>query len=195
MRDTKDRVLDAAQDLVQRIGANAMSYQHLSDAVGIKKASIHHHFPTKDDLLAALIERYHTSFLGIVRRIAAAPGSGARQLKCYAALFEATLAESDGSAADAPRACPCGMLGAEIATLAPAAAARLRAFYRDNADLLAEILQRGRADGSLAFRGEPRELAWLVFSLLEGGLFVARVDGGLDRFRRLARQLERLLGI
>jgi len=52
---TRTRILDTAQDLVQRIGANAMSYQHISEAVGIRKASIHHHFPKKEDLLEALI--------------------------------------------------------------------------------------------------------------------------------------------
>jgi TetR/AcrR family transcriptional regulator, transcriptional repressor for nem operon len=39
--DTRTLILDAAQDLIQRLGANAVSYQHLSEAVGIRKASIH----------------------------------------------------------------------------------------------------------------------------------------------------------
>src|SRR3712207_7018673 len=46
----RDRLLDVAQELVQRVGANAMSYQDLSKALGITKASIHYHFPTKADL-------------------------------------------------------------------------------------------------------------------------------------------------
>ena len=56
--DTKTAILDAAQELIQRRGVNAMSYQHISEAIGIRKASIHHHFPTKDALLDALIQRY-----------------------------------------------------------------------------------------------------------------------------------------
>jgi TetR/AcrR family transcriptional repressor of nem operon len=55
--DTKTSILDAAQALIQRGGANAMSYQHISDAIGIRKASIHHHFPTKEVLLEAVIQR------------------------------------------------------------------------------------------------------------------------------------------
>jgi hypothetical protein len=43
-KDTRTAIMDAAQDLIQRMGANAMSYQHISDAVGIRKASIHYHF-------------------------------------------------------------------------------------------------------------------------------------------------------
>ena len=64
--DTKTAILDAAQDLIQRVGANAMSYQHISEAVGIRKASIHHHFPSKETLLEELIGRYSRQFLGLV---------------------------------------------------------------------------------------------------------------------------------
>ena len=55
--DTKTAILDAAQALIQRGGANAMSYQHISQAIGIRKASIHHHFATKEALLEAVIQR------------------------------------------------------------------------------------------------------------------------------------------
>ena len=55
--DTKTALLDCAQDLIQRVGVNAMSYKHLSDEVGIRKASIHYHFPRKEDLVLALLNR------------------------------------------------------------------------------------------------------------------------------------------
>ena len=53
--DTKGKILDVAQDLIQRFGLNAMSFQHLSDAVGIKKSSVHHHFPSKDLMVNACL--------------------------------------------------------------------------------------------------------------------------------------------
>ena len=60
--DTKTAIMDAAQELIQRGGVNAMSYQHISDAIGIRKASIHHHFPTKDSLIEAVLQRYAVYF-------------------------------------------------------------------------------------------------------------------------------------
>lgn len=187
-QDTRTRILDAAQVLVQQLGANAMSYQHLSDAVGIRKASIHYYFRSKSDLLAALIERYHDYFLGLVGGIQSGRGRGAAKLRAYWKLFEATLAETD-----CDRACPCGMLGAEIATLEPAAAAKLQAFYRANTIALAEILDSGRQDGSLQFPGAPEPLAWFIFSFLDGAMMVARVVGGVALFRSQVRVLETLL--
>lgn len=61
--DTKTQILDVAQDLIQRLGVNGMSYQDISQGVGIRKASIHTHYPKKDDLLPALLDRYSDRFL------------------------------------------------------------------------------------------------------------------------------------
>ena len=189
--DTRDRILDAAQDLVQRVGANAMSYQHLSDAVGIRKASIHHHFPGKSDLLVALITRYRHDFLRLVDQIADRPNlSGATKLARYVKLFEATLQENA-----CEKACPCGMLGAEVATLEPRAAAKLKEFYDDNRTRLAEILEAGRSDRSLRFAGSAEVMAWTVFAFLEGAMLVARVDGGARRFRESVDAFVRMLEV
>ena len=54
-RDTRTRTLNAAQDLVQRRGLNAMTMQDLSNAVGIRKASVHHHFATKAEIVGACL--------------------------------------------------------------------------------------------------------------------------------------------
>src|SRR5262249_51412376 len=87
-RAMKQRILDAAQALIQQVGANAMSYQHISDAVGIRKASIHHHFPTKDQLIDALIQRYSAYFLGLVDAIIASEADAPSKVQRYMALFE-----------------------------------------------------------------------------------------------------------
>ena len=57
MCDTRTKILDVAEELIQRVNVNAMNYKHSSDAVGIRKASIHYHFPKKDDLADELLRR------------------------------------------------------------------------------------------------------------------------------------------
>jgi TetR/AcrR family transcriptional repressor of nem operon len=185
---TRERILDVAQDLVQRVGANGMSYQDLSDALGITKASIHYHFPSKADLLEALVRRYSEYFLGVVDRILASEGSGMEKLRRYCDLFAATLAESAGE-----KACPCGMLGAEAATLGGATLLRLRDFYAENDRRLRAMLEEGRRDGSVRFRGDAGDTAAVLFAALEGALMVARVRGGVEGFRAITGQLLRSL--
>ncbi|KFJ90149.1 TetR family transcriptional regulator, partial [Pseudomonas sp. 1-7] len=51
-------MIQTAENLMRTRGYTAFSYADLSEAVGIRKASIHHHFPTKEDLGAAIVEEY-----------------------------------------------------------------------------------------------------------------------------------------
>ena len=60
--DTSDRLLDAAERLTQTRGFNGFSYRDLEQAIGIKTASIHYHFPTKSDLGVAMADRYVARF-------------------------------------------------------------------------------------------------------------------------------------
>ena len=46
--NTRSQILDIAQNLIQKNGVNAMSYDDISKAISIRKASIHYYFPTKE---------------------------------------------------------------------------------------------------------------------------------------------------
>lgn len=186
--DTKTAIMDAAQALIQRGGANAMSYQDISDAIGIRKASIHHHFPTKDDLIEAVVRRYTSYFLGVVDGIVASKQDPATKLRQYAALFEATLCEGKQD-----KACLCGMLGAELSTLGSPSAMGVRRFYRENEARLARVLDEGRENGQFHFKGEAKLVAAMLFSLLEGGALVARAEGGHKRLHAMLEQTLKLL--
>jgi TetR/AcrR family transcriptional repressor of nem operon len=180
--------MDAAQELIQRGGANAMSYQHISDAVGIRKASIHHHFPTKEHLIEAVIQRYAAYFLKLVDAIVDSKLNPVAKLRKYAELFEATLCEGQQD-----KACLCGMLGAELATLGNPAAAGVRRFYRDNEARLAKILEEGLHKGAFRFKGDTKLVAAMIFSLLEGGALVVRAEGGHKRLHTMVEQTITLL--
>lgn len=186
--DTKTLILDVAQDLIQRLGVNGMSYKDISEAVGIRKASVHTHFPKKDDLLVALLERYSDRFLRVIDGIWASSDGSEVKLRRYCSLFEATL-----SSGCQDKACLCAMLGAELATLKSPAVEGVRQFYQANESRLATLLAAGQEDGSFCFAGTPQVMAALVFSLLEGGMLVARVEGGAPRFHQVIEQLVQLV--
>ena len=186
--DTRTQILDTAQELIQRLGVNAMSYQDISVSVGIRKASIHHHFPTKDDLVAALLDRYNAYFLGLVDSIIAMSIPADEKLRRYCGLFEATL-----SSGDRDKACLCGMLGASLATLKNPLVERVAAFYRDNEERLAVILNEGCKTGVFKFAGDVKAMANLIFSLLEGGILIARADGGVEQYQAVIGQLMQLV--
>lgn len=186
---TKTAILDAAQELIQARGANGISYQHISEMVRVRKASIHYHFRTKEKLVEAVLRRYRVQFLGAVDAIVASGASAPAKLRRYTGLFEATLREGAGL-----KVCLCGMLGAELATLGRPAVAQVQRFYEENAARLARILRQGRTIGTLHFVGDPKTAGMVVFSVLEGAMLVSRAHGGIKEFRRLRDQTLKLFG-
>src|SRR5271154_2965369 len=55
---TSDDILACARSLIIAGGYNGFSYADIAEAVGIRKASIHHHFPSKVDLVVATLKEY-----------------------------------------------------------------------------------------------------------------------------------------
>ncbi|MGF1515134.1 MAG: TetR/AcrR family transcriptional regulator [Elainellaceae cyanobacterium] len=186
--DTKTQILDVAQELIQRLGVNGMSYKDISEAVGIRKASVHTHFPKKDDLLAALLDRYSDRFFRVVDGIIASDESPEAKLRRYCALFEATLRSGDHD-----KACLCGMIGAELIGLNDALAERVLTFYENSETRLGSMLDAGRQSGDFHFEGDVADLAALMFASLQGGLLISRVYGGAEKFHREIEQLVALV--
>src|SRR3546814_5509601 len=84
---TAARVLDAAQILIQNNGYNGFSYEDLSRMVGLRKPSLHHHFPKKEDLGATVVERYTERFVLALNEIENTHADAAEQIQAYVSLF------------------------------------------------------------------------------------------------------------
>lgn len=187
-KDTRTKIMDVAQDLIQRRGVNGMSFQDISDAVKIRKASVHHHFSSKQDLVEALVTRYRADFGTLLAGILAARIKARSKLQRYGALFEETL-----KAGNQEKSCLCGMLAAEVFSLGDGPARSVKGFMQDNVAFLTKVLKEGKNDGSLAIRGSVEDVASMVLAALEGGLMVARADGGPDQMSAIIRNLVSLL--
>jgi TetR/AcrR family transcriptional repressor of nem operon len=179
--DTSTRILVEAQRLVQTRGFNGFSYADIAAALGLTKASLHYHFPSKAELGRRLIDRYREHFLGALRRIDESGADACGRLQAYVAIYERVLADQ--------HMCLCGMLAAEYATLPGLMQEGLRAFFQANEDWLAHLLAEGLAAGELDFTGDPQEAANALTGALEGAMLVARAHGGTERFRSSATLL------
>src|SRR5271165_5973830 len=54
-KTARDEILDAAAELFSSLGYAGTSTRRIADAVGMRQASLYHHFATKDDILDALL--------------------------------------------------------------------------------------------------------------------------------------------
>jgi len=166
--DTRTRILNLAEQLLLSRGFNAFSYQHIAKELGVKPAAIHYHFPTKEDLGAAIIQRQRKR-LHKWRGLPRLTDLPARQQ--LEALFEVYL----GHLHNEQRVCLFGSLAADFRTLPDTMQQELRRFNQELIDWLAQVLAAGRMAGTLAFRGEPTAKAAQLLTTLAGALQVARV--------------------
>lgn len=181
MPTTAEHILDAAEAIVQVHGFNAFSYADVSKAVGITKASVHHHFSSKAELGRRLIIRYTKRFDDALAAIEQDAVSTRVALERYAAIYENVLCSG--------RMCLCGILAAEYATLPQEMQAEIRKFFAINERWLVALLARGTASGELRLVGTETEAAKYIASTLEGALLLARPEQDTTRFRAAAYQL------
>lgn len=178
---TADRILDTAERLVQTRGFNAFSYADVSKALGIQKASLHHHFATKADLGLALVTRYRRSFLEELHSIEAGSTEARERLARYVELYASVLRRK--------RMCMCGMLAADVATLPRPMRESVASFFAENEAWLARVLVDGKTQGEIHFDGSPVAMADFFVSSLEGAMLMARGSGNQKHFDAAARRL------
>ena len=174
LQDTRAQLLTEAEAAVRRVGYAGFSYADLADRVGIRKPSIHYHFPLKEDLGAALVETYTDRFRGALDDIAAAAPHAPQRLAAYAALYRAGLQAGQG--------CLCGVLASELAGLPERVKAGVRRFFEVNVDWLAAVIAEGQAIGSIRSNVDAHAEAAVVLAALEGAMLVARALGSVDAF-------------
>jgi TetR/AcrR family transcriptional repressor of nem operon len=179
--NTAERILDAAEVLVQTRGFNGFSYANIASELGITTAGLHYHFRGKAELGEALIARYAERFAVALEAIDASGADARDKLIAYAELYSGVLRGG--------RMCLCGMLAAEYETLPSAMGEAIVGFFDANHAWLTRVLTDGRAAHTLAFEGDPSEGAQAILGGLEGALLVARPYGDPARFDAAARRL------
>jgi AcrR family transcriptional regulator len=58
-RSPRERLLDTAYELFSRRGIRGVGIEEVIERAGVAKATLYRHFPSKDDLVLAFLERRH----------------------------------------------------------------------------------------------------------------------------------------
>lgn len=165
--DMKDRIFEIAQRLIQQRGVNGFSYADIAKEVGVSKPSLHHHFATKTDLIARLMERYTEQ---LVEYLESYSGASAQEaLNAYFVLYQQNLENE--------RACMGGMLSAEILTLDPSIHPLLSRFFSYQQEWLTAILEKGQSTEELNITKTAEQQACLIIAALQGALVISRAAG------------------
>lgn len=172
MRDTRAELLVEAESLIRKRGYSGFSYADLAHGIGIRKASIHHHFPTKNDLAAALLASFDARYDVAMVEIVGATQDGLEKVRAYAQLYLEGVEKGMG--------CLCAAFAAELETLPDTLRSDLSRFFAKHIGWLERVLEDGIADGTIRADIVPSSHARMIVAALEGALMMERVlDGAI----------------
>ncbi len=174
MKDTREELLLQAEILVRGRGYSGFSYADLADAVGLRKASIHHHFRTKTDLGIALVANYDERYDRELDTILAASPDAIERIEAYGRLYRTGVERGLG--------CLCAALAVELDTLPERLRQDIERFFAKHIAWLERVLSEGIAERSIRVDADANAAARMVVATLEGALLLERLLDGPEGF-------------
>lgn len=168
---TYDEILRCARSLLIEGGYNGFSYADIAKVVGIRNASIHHHFPSKSELVRTLVARYREEAEAGIAALERQIAEPADQLRAYVGYWKACIAD-----ASAPF-CVCALLASQIPVLPEEVTLEVRAHFRTFSAWLTSVLERGARQGSLHLAGTAKAEAEAFLASVHGAMLSARAYG------------------
>jgi TetR/AcrR family transcriptional repressor of nem operon len=161
--NSKEAILAAAKRTAQAHGYGGLNFRDLAEEVGIKAASIYHHFPSKADLGAAVARRYWEDSAASLEALLAEAADPVSSLRRYPDTFRKAL-ERDN------RMCLCSFMAAEYDDLPEPVKKEVQAFADVNVAWLSRVLR----DAAVVSAEQSERRARAIFAAVAGAQLMAR---------------------
>lgn len=145
--ETVKKILDVSFRLFREKGYDHTTIQDITDALGMSKGAVYHHFKSKEDILDKISDQYYDE-MGWFKDIRLDPGlSGLEKVRQVL-----TLLLSDPGKLELDRVTAATTLDPKLVDLT------LRSTIRDAAPFMERLLREGIDDGSIAVN-QPKEFS------------------------------------
>ena len=169
------KILDIAERRMRQTGYNAVSYRNIAEEMGIKSASLHYHFPKKEELGEALVERYSDNFSTMLSQINSEGKLAQQNIEAFVDIYRHELTQNR-------LVCLCAVLGAEAAGLPERVNAKVNQFFDRNISWLGQQYEAlGAAD--------PANDAKITLALLSGAMMMSAVQNDNSIFEAAAQSI------
>jgi len=180
---TRDKIIEAARDLFLMQGYNATGLSEITKVSGVNPGSLYYFFPTKEDLLVAVLDWYRQNI---------GPGLLDPVFTRISDPFERVFGLLDGYRqmlllTDFEQGCPIGNLALEVTNSHPSVRKLLQANFENWVSAVAECLVEMK--DRLPEEIDRRQLAILVLNTMEGGIMQARTQRTIEPFDSSVAQL------
>ncbi len=146
--------------------------------MGIRKASIHHHVPTKVDLVRALVTQYRGEAQAGIAEFERRFPEPLDQLRAYTGYWESCIGDLETSY------CLCALLATQIPVLPEEIVVELRACFRTLSAWLTSVLERGAGQGTITLTDDTHSEAEALMAAVHGAMSSARAYGDPQVSRR-----------
>ena len=177
--ETADRILQTAKALISDLGYSAFSYADIADVVHISKASIHHHFPTKAQLVVAILKSHRERLLQGTESMALEVEDPLARLQIYVQHWEGCIRNKQEPF------CVAALLAAELPSLPEEVRIEVQRHFRELSGWIRETLEEGAKKRKLKLRGSPEDEAQAFMAIVHGAMLSARALGSADVFARV----------
>ncbi|QHN03617.1 TetR/AcrR family transcriptional regulator [Granulicella sp. WH15] len=177
--DTASRIRESAHDLMAERGYFGFSYANIAESVGIRKASIHHHYPSKIDLAVATLKESRASLVQAVGGLDHAEADPLRRLKLYIHHLVECIHNNHRPI------CIAALLSAEL----PALPDEIQVEVKQHFDFLLlwvkRTLKEGAICGNIQLRRSAEMEAQSFVALVHGAMLSARALGSPALFHSI----------
>ena len=171
----REQLLHAAQVLVQDRGLDAVSFQDLADAVGLKKPSVFHHFRNKDELAQALMTHCHTAYGARYGEVLQREDlNEPEKLRAIARIFDEGL-RTDHLCLLSSLSQNCNRYSDNLKQEIHETVSVIVARY-------APVFEAGRRNGTLDFKGTAEQAGAAFLAMLQGLQVLTRANGDVESF-------------
>ena len=185
--DTATRIRESAHDLIAARGYFGFSYADIAEVVGIRKASIHHHFPSKVDLVVATLKEYRAKLVEAAGGLDNNVADPMQRLKLYVHYWEECVQSNNRPI------CIAALLGAELPALPEEIQAEVQLHFKYLARWVRATLKEGVSRKNIHLQHSAEVEAQSFVALVHGAMISARALSSPDIFRSITRAaLDRL---
>ncbi|GII34125.1 TetR/AcrR family transcriptional regulator [Planotetraspora mira] len=192
--DARDKILSAAQTLIEQRGYTALGVAEICAAAGVPKGSFYHFFESKQALALTVIDEHWTEQR---RQWTGLLGADRPPLQRLRDLFEATekvqrIGQQDNGTVVG---CLFGNLALELSNQADDVRHRLQEIFDEQIKLIEKVVAEAHERGDTAATVDTHTAAQSIVAQLEGQVLFAKLLNDPGQIEAMWRNCLALLGV
>ena len=166
---TKEKIIEVTTELVNQKGIEGTSVNDILNATGLKKGSLYFHFPNKESIIFAVLEKAKKEFLGFLEESL----KGSTPKECLNNFFEKVYIKHKKK--DFVGGCIFGNVTLEMSDKNNKYAKFVQNVFDEWINRLEKIIDSGQEKGEVSKFFSPNSFAQFIVATIEGGIMQSRL--------------------